>query len=66
MTPAKRRERGRRLRIRAAALRRHAAARGIDGKSRLAVAAGQASGRSRVADSAWGGDNGCKALVPDP
>jgi hypothetical protein len=49
-----REERARRLRIRLAALKRHAAARGRDGKSKLAVAAGRASGRSRQDDSAWG------------
>ncbi len=48
------RERVRRLRLRLAALKRHAAARGEDGKSTLAVAAGKASGASREADTAWG------------
>ena len=49
------RERVRRLRIRLAALRRHAAARDpTTGKSTLAVAAGQASGRRREGDRAWG------------
>ena len=38
-----RRERARRLRLRLVALKRHAAARGPDGKSALAVAAGKAS-----------------------
>ena len=54
MTPTERRERGRRLKIRLAALKRHAAARGADGKSELAVAAGKASGRQREGDEAWG------------
>lgn len=48
------RERVRRLRIRLAALQRHARARGPDGKLILAVRAGQASGRRRAGDSAWG------------
>ena len=48
------RERGRRLRLRLAGLKRHAAARGEDGKSTLAVAAGKASGASRETDAAWG------------
>ena len=52
MTPADR-EHVRRLRIRLAALRRHKAARGPDGKSQLAVAAGQASGRQREGDKVW-------------
>lgn len=53
-SPAER-ERVRRLRIRLAALRRHAAARDpATGKSSLAVAAGQASGRRREGDRAWG------------
>ncbi|MFH1483365.1 MAG: hypothetical protein ABIG98_03815 [Chloroflexota bacterium] len=42
------------MRLRLAALKRHAAARGEDGKSALAVAAGKASGASREADTAWG------------
>ena len=45
MQPRDRRERRRRLRIKLAALKRHAASRGPDGKSELAVAAGRASGR---------------------
>lgn len=48
------RERARRLRLRLAALKRHAAARGEDGKSALAVAAGKASGACREGDKAWG------------
>ena len=53
-SPAER-ERVRRLRIRLAALRRHAAARDPStGKSTIAVAAGQASGREREGDRAWG------------
>ena len=53
MTPEKR-EHVRRKRIRLAALKRHAAARGRDGKSELAVAAGRASARGRHDDEAWG------------
>ena len=52
--PSTDRERARRFRLRLAALKRHAAARGEDGKSALAVAAGKASGASREADTAWG------------
>ena len=48
------RERVRRLRLRLAALKRHAAARGEDGKSTLAVAAGKASGIHREGNKAWG------------
>ncbi len=48
------RERVRRLRLRLAALKRHAKARGEDGKSDLAVAAGKASGASREGDKTWG------------
>ena len=48
------RERVRRFRLRLAALKRHAAARGEDGKSTLAVAAGKASGVSREGDEVWG------------
>ncbi len=53
---AERREHGRRLKIRLVALRRHAAARGPDGKSELAVAAGKSSARQRAGDTAWGLD----------
>ena len=49
------RERVRRMRIRLAALKRHAAARNPNtGKSELAVAAGKASGRTREGDKAFG------------
>ncbi len=48
------RERRRRLKIRLAALKRHAAARGPDGRSELAVAAGKKSGAQREGDAAWG------------
>lgn len=48
------RERRRRLKIKLAALRRHAAARGPDGRSELAVAAGKKSGVQREGDAAWG------------
>ena len=50
---AESRERGRRLRIRLAALNRHKEARGPDGRSELAVAAGKASGLKREGDKAW-------------
>ena len=42
------------MRIRLAALRRHQAARGPDGRSELAVAAGKASGIAREGDQAFG------------
>ena len=45
---------------RLAALRRHAAARGADGKSELAVAAGKASGKTREGDRAWALDMAIK------
>ena len=61
MTPQDRRERGRRLKIRLAALKGHRAARDpITGKSELAVSAGRASGRQRVEDSTWGLENAIK------
>jgi hypothetical protein len=51
---AEQREHIRRLRIRLSALQRHAAARGPDGRSTLAVEAGRRSGLKREGDSAWG------------
>lgn len=49
------RERIRRMRIRLAALKRHAAARDpLTGKSTLAMDAGRASGRKRIGNSVWG------------
>lgn len=54
MTPVEKREHARRLKIRAAALERHRAARDPDtGKSSLAVSAGQRSGLARQGDRAW-------------
>ena len=54
MTPVEKREHIRRLKIRAAALERHRAARDPDtGKSSLAVSAGQRSGLARRGDRAW-------------
>jgi hypothetical protein len=58
------REHVRRLRIRLAALKRHAAARGPDGKSELAVAAGKASGRTREGDRAWALDMALRRWYP--
>ena len=59
------RERRRRLRIKLAALRRHQAARDpLTGKSSLAVAAGQASGRRREGDRAWGLEYALKRWHP--
>ena len=51
---AESREKRRRLRIRLAALKRHAASPGADGRSGLAVAAGKASGIKRESDTSWG------------
>ena len=54
MSTPESREHVRRMRIRLAALRRHEAARDPhSGKSTLAVAAGQASGKRREGDKAW-------------
>ena len=65
-SPAER-ERVRRLRIRLAALQRHAAARDSrTGKSTLAVAAGQASGREREGDRAWGLEFALRRWHPKP
>lgn len=59
------RERARRLKIRLAALKRHAAARDpVSGKSTLAVDAGHASGRKRDGDSAWGLEMSLKRWYP--
>jgi len=56
MTPEQR-EHVRRLKIRLAALKRHAKAKDPQtGKSELAVAAGRASGRTREGDKAFGLD----------
>ena len=54
MSTPEQREHARRLKLRLAALKRHAAARGPDGRSELAVAAGKASARQRDGDRAWG------------
>ena len=60
-----RRERVRRLRIRLAALRRHAAARDPGtGRSLLAVEAGRASGIQREGDRAWGLEMALKRWAP--
>ena len=59
------RERVRRLRIRLAALRRHAAARGPDGRSELAVAAGKASGIAREGDKVWALDMAIRRWHPE-
>ena len=59
------REHVRRMRIRLAALRRHEAARDpATGKSALAVAAGQDSGRKREGDRAWGLEWALKRWYP--
>lgn len=61
------RERLRRLRIRLAALRRHAAARDpATGKSALAIAAGLVSGRQREGDRVWGLECALKRWHPSP
>lgn len=65
MTASEEREHVRRLRIRAAALRRHAQARDpLTGKSELAVAAGKVSGRSREGDRAWALDMAIRRWYP--
>ena len=61
---AEQRERARRLKIRLAALRRHRAAKGPNGKSELAVSAGKASGRQREGDRAWALDMAIKRWYP--
>ena len=63
-SPAER-EHTRKLRIRLAALKRHAAARGPDGKSKLAVAAGKASGIAREGDQAFGLELALKRWHPE-
>ena len=64
MTHREHREHVRRLRIRLAALRRHAAARGPDGKSTIAVDAGRSSARRRLGDSAWGLEQAIRRWYP--
>ena len=55
MSTAEGREHVRRLKIKLAALKRHAAARDpATGKSTLAVTAGRASAKQREGDRAWG------------
>lgn len=54
LTSLSERERVRRMRIRLAALKRHQAARGPDGRSTLAVSAGQRGAATRQGDSVWG------------
>ena len=61
MSTPKKREHTPRLKLRLAALKRHAAARGPDGKSELTVAAEKASGRPRQGDRAWALDMGIRA-----
>ena len=65
MSSSASRERVRRMRIKLAALRRHEAARDpTTGKSVLAVAAGQASGRKREGDRVWGLESALKRWHP--
>ena len=60
------REHVRRLRIRLAALRRHAAARDpLTGRSMLDVKAGQASARQREGDTVWGLSMALARWYPD-
>ena len=60
------RERVRRLRIKAAALERHRAARDpITGKSRLAVEAGKRSGQERQGNRAWATRMAIRRWYPD-
>ena len=62
---AERRERRKRLKLRLAALKRHKAARGPDGKSELAVSGGKASARCRKDDHAWGLELALKRWYPE-
>ena len=64
MTAASR-EHLRRLKLKLAALRRHAAARGPDGRSELAVAAGKASGIKRESDTGWGLEMALRRWYPN-
>ncbi len=65
MSSSASREHVRRMRIKLAALRRHEAARDpATGKSTLAVAAGQASGRIREGDRVWGLESALKRWHP--
>ena len=55
MSTPESRERARRLKIKASALREHQKAKDpLTGKSVLAMAAGKASARARIDDKAWG------------
>ena len=66
MTPTDRREHVRRLKLRLAALRRHAALRdAVTGKSALAVAAGRASAVHREGDCAWALSMALRRWYPD-
>ena len=65
MNNTERQERRRRLKLRLAALKRHKAARGPDGKSKLAVSAGKASARCRKDDRAWGLELALKRWYPE-
>ena len=65
-TGPEQRERRRRLKLRLAALKRHAAARDpITGKSELATSAGKASARQRKEDSTWGLELALKRWYPE-
>ena len=65
MSRPEERERIRRLRIRLAALRRHAVAKGPDGRSELAVAVGKKSGAARAGDRVFGLELALKRWHPE-
>ena len=65
MSKNSKRENLRRLKIKASALKRHAAAKDpLTGKSSLAQEAGRASGRKRAGDRAWGVEAAIKRWYP--
>ena len=65
MSSPREREHVRRLKIKAAALERHRASRGPDGKSLLAVEAGRASGVKRLGDKGWAVRMAIRRWYPD-
>ena len=65
MSTPEERERIRRLRIRLAALRRHSVAKGADGRSELAIAAGKKSGAARIGGRAFGLELALKRWHPE-
>ena len=66
MSTPEQREHVRRLKIKAAALRRHQAAKDpLTGKSTLAQSAGRASGRRREGDRAWALEMAIRRWYPE-